>query len=81
MEISTKDLRKRPGQVLKIVNSGEDVVVTYRGKPSVVITQIKPAVSSGINDDPAFGIWSDDQETETVDAFVRNLRKGRTIDR
>ncbi len=80
MDISAKELRKRPGKILEIVNSGEDVVITYRGKPSAVIKRIEP-VEPGPIENGAFGIWSDYKEAGDVDAFVRNIRKGRSFDR
>ena len=32
MNVSTKELRKQPGRILKKVESGQQVVITYRGK-------------------------------------------------
>ena len=81
MEISTKQLRIQPGKIISIVNSGQDVTVTYRGKPSAKIISISKknmidpkALES---DNELFGLWKDRENIENIDQYVRNLRKGR----
>jgi len=81
MEISTKQLRIQPGKIISIVNSGQDVTVTYRGKPSAKIIPIskKNIIDPKVleSDNELFGLWKDREDIENVDQYVRNLRKGR----
>ena len=81
MKISAKELRSRVGHVLKTVERGESVVVTYRGKPRVRIEAIEPSGASArlkLVDAPLFGIWSDHQVTKDSQEFVDSMRKPRT---
>ena len=77
MKATAKDLRFRSKELLDTVNRGEEVVITYRGKPCAKLVPIKrkAAQSSGKNE--LFGIWKDYDETKDVENYVRNLRKGR----
>lgn len=81
MEISTKQLRIQPGRIISMVNNGQDITVTYRGKPSAKIIPIikKTAINKEDlkSEDELFGLWKDRKSIDNVDLYVRNLRKGR----
>ena len=81
MEISTKQLRIQPGKILSQVNRGQDVVITYRGKPSAKIIPITTGETVNIDDkgDEIFGIWKDRKDIENVEQYVRKIRKGRKL--
>ena len=84
MKISTKQLRVEPGRIISQVNDGQDVTITYRGKPCAKIVSIAertPAYPS-IDDssDELFGIWKDRKDLDSVEMYVRSLRKGRKFD-
>jgi len=82
MEITTKQLRVEPGKIISQVNKGMDVTITYRGKPSakiVPLTVNEAAITYDTTDDELFGIWADREETENVEKYVRNMRKGRQL--
>jgi len=81
MEISIKQLRIQPGKIISMVNTGLDVTVTCRGKPSAKIIPISKesildtkAIES---EDELFGLWKNRNDVENVDQYVRGLRKGR----
>ena len=80
MKVTTKSLRTRAREILDCVDRGEPVTITYRGKPRaklVSIIQEKSAEVANPRDFPVFGMWRDHEDTVDVDAYVRQLRKGR----
>ena len=80
MEITAKELRSRVGEALALVERGEQVTVTYRGKPRAKLVPIERSEEApGYEPAPAsaFGMWADRTDMDDVDAWVRNLRKGR----
>lgn len=83
MEISTKELRIQPGRVISMVRSGQNVTITYRGKPSARIVSISNNKNNDIkvckNEDEAFGLWKDRENIGNIDQYVRNMRKGRVL--
>ena len=76
MQATAKDLRFHSTELLNTVKRGEEVIITYRGKPCAklipVDEEIKPVGQSGL-----FGIWKDNDQTENVENYLRKLRKGR----
>lgn len=76
MKASAKDLRLHSKGLLDTVSRGEEVVITFRGKPCAKLVPYKPdrARSTG---DELFGIWKDNDRVREVDAYVRKMRKGR----
>lgn len=77
MKATAKDLRFHSKELLDTVKRGEEVVITYRGKPCAKLVPIKheAAKSSGKNE--LFGIWKDYDDTKNVEDYVRSLRKDR----
>ena len=76
MDVSAKELRTRIGEVLDCVERGEQVTVTYRGKPRARLVPIDDAEakSSDSGHDPAFGMWRDHDEKADVASYLRRLR-------
>ena len=81
MEITTKQLRIEPGRIISQVINGQDVTITYRGKPSAKIIPFadKRAYETEDLNDELFGIWKNRKEMENVELYVRNIRKGRKL--
>jgi prevent-host-death family protein len=77
MKATAKDLRFHSKELLDTVKRGEEVVITYRGKPCAKLVPIKDEVAKGSGKNELFGIWKDYDETKNVEDYVRNLRKGR----
>ncbi len=77
MKATAKDLRFRSKELLDTVNRGEEVVITYRGKPCAKLVPIKHESTKSSSKNELFGIWKDYDETKNVEDYVRNLRKGR----
>ena len=81
MEITTKQLRIEPGRIISQVADGHEITITYRGKPRVKIVPIagRRKTFSEEPEDELFGIWKNRKDTESVEQFVRNIRKRREL--
>jgi len=78
MEVSTKELRIQPGKIIDQVVNGEEITVTFRGKALAKIIPFKSRIKSIENDEISiFGLWKDHDQNESVDEYVRDIRKGR----
>ena len=77
MYASAKDLRFYSKNLLDAVSRGEEVIITYRGKPCAKLTSLRENDKKQIQSDSLFGIWKDHAESKDVSRYVRNLRKGR----
>jgi prevent-host-death family protein len=79
MVITTKQLRVEPGKIISQAANGQEITVTYRGKPQAKIVPIASRNSHVSGEGELFGMWKDRKETENVEQYVRNLRKGRKL--
>ena len=81
MKATVKDLRIHSKELLDAVSKGEDVVITFRGKPCARLVPYeqtdKPADRNNQND--LFGIWADRTDIESIDEYLRNLRNGSSV--
>lgn len=80
MEITAKGLRNRVGEVLRCVERGETVTVTYRGRPRARLVGIEESLGAAPKEkalSPAFGMWKDRADLADVQAHVGRLRDGR----
>jgi len=75
MKATAKDLRFHSKELLDTVSRGEEVVITFRGKPCAKLIPFEAGNKESKND--LFGIWKDDEKTENVECYVSELRKGR----
>lgn len=76
MKATAKDLRFHSRELLDTVNRGEEVVITFRGKPCAKLipyTEKKEIIAKN----ELFGIWKDNDNVQEIDEYVRGLRKGR----
>lgn len=76
MEVTTKELRIQPGKIIYQVSVGQEITVTYRGKPLAKIIPFKSTINNN-EDTLIFGMWKSHNDSESVEDHVRNLRKGR----
>ena len=81
MEITTKQLRIEPGRIISQVDNGQEITITYRGKPRAKIVPIvdRKNIDDKNSDDELFGIWKDRKDLNDVDQFIRNIRKRRDL--
>ena len=81
MKATIVDLRYRMKDVLNAVERGENVTLTYRGKPKARIVPISEKRKvHDITKDPAFGMWKDREDMKDPAAWVRKIRQGRRFD-
>ena len=76
MKATAKDLRFHSKELLDSVNRGEEVIITFRGKPCAKLIPYLEKKESNIKNE-LFGIWKDNDMVQNVDEYVRKLRKGR----
>lgn len=76
MKATAKDLRFHSRELLDTVKRGEEVVITFRGKPCAklipYIQENEENAKTGL-----FGIWKDNDDVQEIDEYIRGLRKGR----
>ena len=78
MQATAKDLRFHTKELLESIDRGEEVVITYRGKPHAKLIPIrKKKTIFSAEENQLFGIWKDNDSVSAVNDYVRNLRKSR----
>jgi len=76
MKATAKDLRFHSKELLETVKRGEEVIITFRGKPCAKLVPLDEQKNRETKND-LFGIWKEYDLTKNVDEYVRRLRKGR----
>jgi len=76
MKATAKDLRFHSKELMDSVNRGEEVVITFRGKPCAKLVPYQE-IKKQRGKNELFGIWKDNEISQNVEEYVRNLRKGR----
>lgn len=76
MKATAKDLRFRSKELLNTVKRGEEVVITFRGKPCAKLVPYGETKEQNRKSE-LFGIWKDNNIVQNVNEYVRDLRKGR----
>jgi prevent-host-death family protein len=76
MKATAKELRFNSKELLDTVSRGEEVVITFRGKPCAKLIPYKEEKGQDTRNE-LFGIWKDNNLIRNVDEYVRGLRKGR----
>ncbi len=77
MQATAKDLRFHSKELLNTVNRGEEVIITYRGKPCAKLVPIEEEEKASAQPNDLFGIWKDNDQTEDVENYIKTIRKGR----
>ena len=75
MTVTAKDLRFNVNMLFDVLSKGEDITITYRGKPKAKLISTDQNSDNNKKDDSLFGLWKD--EDICVDELVRNMRRGR----
>ena len=76
MKATAKDLRFHSKELLDTVSRGEEVIITFRGKPCAKLIPYREK-KAGITKNELFGIWKDNDIVQDVEEYIRKLRKGR----
>jgi len=77
MKATVKDLRFHSKDLIDSVSRGEEIVITFRGKPCAKLVPYQEQRRNKTEKNDLFGIWKDNDAIGNVDEHVRNLRKGR----
>ena len=79
MRATAKDLRFNVRELLDAVGRGEEVIITYRGKPCAKLVPLEAnADAESSSEHPAlFGIWQDNPAVEDVSGYVDEQRRRR----
>lgn len=77
MIATAKDLRFNLAMLFDVLSKGEDVTITYRGKPKAKLTPFKNSEHDEKSSE-MFGLLKG--ETQSVDDVVRSMRRGRNFD-
>jgi len=75
MKATAKDLRFHSRELLDTVGRGEEVIITYHGKPCARLVPYQH--TRNVKEDKLFGMWKENDEIENVEEYVRNIRKRR----
>ena len=76
MIVSAKDLRFKISMLFDVLTKGEDITITYRGKPKAKLISFEEN-NSDDKSDALFGMWKD--RKGDVDDLVRSMRQGRNF--
>lgn len=76
MKATAKDLRFHSKELINTVKRGEEVIITFRGKPCAKLVPFMEKKGNK-NKSELFGMWNDYKLIENVDEYVRDVRKGR----
>ncbi len=79
MEITAKELRGKPGQIIEQASRGTEVIITIRGKKMARLVPYRTDNNGTETEDVLFGLWKNREEMDSVDDYVRSIRKGRTL--
>jgi len=83
MEITAKELRGKPGQIIEQAARGTEVVITLRGKKMARLIPYKTSAKNNDQEieleDEIFGLWKERDDIESVDNYVRTIRKRRVF--
>jgi len=77
MKATSKDLRFHTKEILDAAMRGEEVTITYHGKPCVKIVRIQNQTDSN-KDNKFCGMWQNREDMEDVEGYVRKIRQGRS---
>lgn len=76
MTVTAKDLRFNISMLFDVLGKGEDITITYRGKPKAKLISTQNEKKSST--DLLFGMWKD--RDQSVDDTIREMRKGRSFE-
>ena len=79
MYSTAKELRFHTKKLLESVSRGEEVIITFRGKPCAKLVPIKESKRNLRDTKELFGIWKDRTDLDDVNSYVRNIRKERFL--
>lgn len=79
MYSTAKELRFHTKELLESISRGEEVIITFRGKPYAKLVPMKELKKNIDKSNDLFGIWKNRSDLEDVNSYLRGLRKGRYL--
>lgn len=79
MYSTAKALRFHTKELLESVSRGEEVIITFRGKPYAKLVPMKESKGKVGKSNELFGIWKNRTDLKDVTSYVREIRKGRFL--
>ena len=79
MEITAKELRGKPGQIIEQASRGTEVIITIRGRKMAKLVPYRTDINGSETEDELFGLWKNREDMDSVDDHVRSIRKGRAF--
>ena len=76
MKATAKGLRFNSKGLIDAAGRGEEVVITFRGKPCAKLVPYGGEDGQHTTEE-LFGMWKNNEKIRDVDAYVRGLREGR----
>ncbi|MGM0417848.1 MAG: type II toxin-antitoxin system Phd/YefM family antitoxin [Thermodesulfobacteriota bacterium] len=74
MKATAKDLGFNSKGLLNAVGRGEEVIITFRGKPCARLIPYEEKQGNTAENE-LFGIWKDNDNIDNVSDYVRGLKK------
>jgi prevent-host-death family protein len=78
MQATSKDLRFHTKEILDAAMRGEEVIITFHGKPYVKIVPLTDSQQENKKNEFC-GMWKDRTDMNNVESYVRTLRKRRAF--
>ncbi len=79
MEITAKELRGKPGQIIEQAARGAEVIITIRGEKKARLIAYKKSTKNSDREiereDEIFGLWKERDDIGSVNKYVRTIRK------
>ncbi len=70
-------LKYNTKELLDSVKRGEEVIITYRGKPAAKLVPFSEQENSQKEPNELFGLWADRDDIADVNEYIRQIRKNR----
>lgn len=77
MRATAKDLRFYSKELIDNVLKGEEITITYRGKPVAKLVPLEKTKAAKGTKNELFGMWKDNNKVKDVQKYITSLRKGR----
>ena len=79
MYYTAKELRFHTKELLESISRGEEVIITFRGKPYAKLVPFKESKKNLKDTKELFGIWRDRTDLVDVSSYVRKIREERFL--
>lgn len=80
MNSTARNLRINTKKILDTVSRGEEVVITFHGKPCAKIVPFNDIMKQKGKGTGLFGIWQDRSDLDDVNSYMQKIRRGRFYD-